>query len=190
MRRRVVITGLGVITPLGDTPAELFRTQLAGQSGVGPDHPLRRQHLSDAVRRRGQKFRPRPLCPSHRSLAHAGAASRFAAAAAKLALDDAGLLDIGTSTARASASTSASARGRRTFTSSPVVARSYRPDSDCDTVTLLPRGARALSRGPGIGAGAAHASAHVADYFDLKARISAASRPAPPAARPSARRSS
>ena len=35
MSRRVVITGLGVIAPLGDTPAALFRSQLAGQSGIG-----------------------------------------------------------------------------------------------------------------------------------------------------------
>ena len=30
MRRRVVITGMGVITPLGDNVADLFRAQLAG----------------------------------------------------------------------------------------------------------------------------------------------------------------
>jgi 3-oxoacyl-[acyl-carrier-protein] synthase II len=36
MRRRVVITGMGVITPLGDTVEGLFRAQIEGQSGVGP----------------------------------------------------------------------------------------------------------------------------------------------------------
>ncbi len=36
MQRRVVITGMGVITPLGDSVASLFRSQLEGRSGVGP----------------------------------------------------------------------------------------------------------------------------------------------------------
>ena len=36
MRRRVVITGMGAITPLGHTVAELYRNQLEGKSGVGP----------------------------------------------------------------------------------------------------------------------------------------------------------
>ena len=36
MRRRVVITGMGVITPLGHRVDRLFRALLEGQSGVGP----------------------------------------------------------------------------------------------------------------------------------------------------------
>ena len=35
-RRRVVITGMGAITPLGHSVREMFDAQLAGQSGVGP----------------------------------------------------------------------------------------------------------------------------------------------------------
>ena len=36
MRRRVVITGMGAITPLGHSVAELYQSQLEGRSGVGP----------------------------------------------------------------------------------------------------------------------------------------------------------
>ena len=35
-QRRVVVTGMGVITPLGHTVRELFRAQIEGRSGVGP----------------------------------------------------------------------------------------------------------------------------------------------------------
>src|SRR5690348_6860179 len=34
MGRRVVITGMGVVTPLGDIALELFRSQVEGRSGV------------------------------------------------------------------------------------------------------------------------------------------------------------
>ena len=35
-RRRVVVTGLGAITPLGLTADEFWQNLLAGQSGIGP----------------------------------------------------------------------------------------------------------------------------------------------------------
>ncbi len=34
--RRVVITGLGAITPLGNSPGEFWQSLLAGRSGIGP----------------------------------------------------------------------------------------------------------------------------------------------------------
>ena len=34
--RRVVITGMGAITPLGLSPKELYANQLEGKSGAGP----------------------------------------------------------------------------------------------------------------------------------------------------------
>ncbi len=36
MRRRVVITGMGAITPLGHSVDAMFNAQLEGRSGVGP----------------------------------------------------------------------------------------------------------------------------------------------------------
>ena len=36
MRRRVVITGMGAITPLGLSVEALYRNQLEGKSGMGP----------------------------------------------------------------------------------------------------------------------------------------------------------
>jgi len=35
-RRRVVVTGLGAITPLGLTADEFWQNLLAGDSGIGP----------------------------------------------------------------------------------------------------------------------------------------------------------
>src|SRR2546426_1104240 len=36
MRRRIVITGMGAITPLGLTAKDLYQNQLEGKSGAGP----------------------------------------------------------------------------------------------------------------------------------------------------------
>lgn len=40
MRRRVVVTGMGVITPLGNSPDDFFSNLLSGQTGIRP-HPAR-----------------------------------------------------------------------------------------------------------------------------------------------------
>ncbi|HMF15410.1 MAG TPA: beta-ketoacyl-[acyl-carrier-protein] synthase family protein [Gemmataceae bacterium] len=92
MRKRVVITGMGAITPLGNSVDALYRAQLAGKSGVGPiEHfnasqfptkfaaQVRNFNLADHVREPGR-------------WKAAGANSRFAAAAAHHTLEDAGLL--------------------------------------------------------------------------------------------------
>ena len=36
MKRRVVITGMGAITPLGHGVSELYQNQIEGKSGVAP----------------------------------------------------------------------------------------------------------------------------------------------------------
>jgi 3-oxoacyl-[acyl-carrier-protein] synthase II len=91
MSRRVVVTGLGVITPLGDTPAELFRSQLAGESGVGPITHIDARSFPTTFAAEVKGFDlGRYVGPANR-WADAGAASRFAAAATQLAFADAGL---------------------------------------------------------------------------------------------------
>ena len=52
--RRVVVTGLGAITPLGLTADEFWANLLAGQSGIGPMTPLRPYRLPLPHRRRGR----------------------------------------------------------------------------------------------------------------------------------------
>ena len=37
-RRRVVITGMGAVTPLGNDVESFWENLIAGQSGAGPDH--------------------------------------------------------------------------------------------------------------------------------------------------------
>src|SRR5262249_26202594 len=93
MRRRVVITGMGAITPLGHNVPDLFRSQLEGRSGVGPLRAFTRQ---GSPTRFGARVKasagPRHVKGAQR-WTHAGPNSQFAAAAAQQALADADLLE-------------------------------------------------------------------------------------------------
>jgi len=86
----VVITGIGVITPIGIGAQRFWEALLGGRSGIGPvqsfDTSAFPAHIGAEVR----DFRPqdylRRLDPDA-----TGRASQFAAAAALMALDDAGI---------------------------------------------------------------------------------------------------
>jgi 3-oxoacyl-[acyl-carrier-protein] synthase II len=87
-QRRIVVTGIGVVTPIG-TGRECFWTNLLnGRSGIGP---VRSFHTSAYSVHRGAEihdFRAENYL-SNLDAAHLGRASQFAIAAARLALADA-----------------------------------------------------------------------------------------------------
>jgi 3-oxoacyl-[acyl-carrier-protein] synthase II len=56
MTRRVVITGMGLISPLGSTPAELGAALAAGRSGVGPLAALPSEPLPSAFAAEARGF--------------------------------------------------------------------------------------------------------------------------------------
>src|SRR5262245_32504220 len=94
MRRRVVITGMGVITPLGDTVGELFAACAAGKSGVGPITRFDARTFPTTFAAEVKGFDLGRYVRGPERWKDAGEASQFAAAAARLALEDAGLLDL------------------------------------------------------------------------------------------------
>ncbi len=93
MRRRVVITGMGAITPLGHSVAQTIENQLAGQSGVGPIHHFNASRFPTQFAAQVKDFELSHCVPNCGRWADSGVNSRFAAAAAQEALRDAGLLD-------------------------------------------------------------------------------------------------
>src|SRR5437870_2982275 len=91
MRRRVVITGMGVITPLGDTVEELFRSQINGQSGVSWIDTFDASTFPTKFAAQVKNFDLGRYVKDPSRWASAGPNSRFGAAAAQLALQDAGI---------------------------------------------------------------------------------------------------
>ncbi len=101
--RRVVITGLGLISPLGNTPATLWDALIAGRSGVGPTTflPADRQPLAISAEAReftGEVEDFGPLEKERKKAIKKGLKvmcreTRMAVAAAQLAIADAGFAE-------------------------------------------------------------------------------------------------
>jgi 3-oxoacyl-[acyl-carrier-protein] synthase II len=95
MRLRVVITGMGVVTPLGDTPDDLFRSQIEGRSGVGPITRFDASTFPTTFAAEVRDFSLARYVRDPSLWRDAGEASQLAAAASQRALADAGLLEDG-----------------------------------------------------------------------------------------------
>ena len=66
------------------------RRSLAGKSGIGADHAVRRHRLRDQVRRRGEGLRPDAFDREARGARRTIASSSFGVVAAQLAMEDVG----------------------------------------------------------------------------------------------------
>ena len=53
MMRRVVVTGLGLVTPLGGDVETTWKNLIAGKSGIAADHSVRHHRPESQDRRRG-----------------------------------------------------------------------------------------------------------------------------------------
>jgi 3-oxoacyl-[acyl-carrier-protein] synthase II len=91
--RRVVITGMGALTPLGHSVAETMEGQLAGRSGVGPINRFEASTFPTTFAAEVKDFDLSRFIPDSGRWKYSGVNSRFAAAAAQQALVDAGILD-------------------------------------------------------------------------------------------------
>src|SRR5689334_13304711 len=88
--RRVVVTGLGVISPIGQTPRDFFVSLVAARSGIrrvdAEDCPPGRTIAAGRV-----EFDTSAFWPPHQ-LAQFDRATQFALAAARQAIEDGGLV--------------------------------------------------------------------------------------------------
>src|SRR5437868_1479208 len=97
MRRRVVITGMGAITPIGHSVQELFKAQLEGRNGVGPISLFNARRFPTKFAAQVKDFDLARFVREPKRWQNSGSNSKFAAAAAQEALTDSGLIDPSTS---------------------------------------------------------------------------------------------
>src|SRR5947209_82382 len=93
MRRRIVITGMGAVTPLGHNVEDLFRAQIEGRSGIGPITAFNAKRFPTKFAAQVKDFDLGRFVRDPERWENSGVNSRFAAGAAQQALADADLLD-------------------------------------------------------------------------------------------------
>ena len=89
--RRVVITGMGAITPLGHNPLDLYVNQTEGRSGAGPIFRFDARTFPTKFASQVKDFELAKYVPHAERFVECGLNAKFALAAARQALDDAGL---------------------------------------------------------------------------------------------------
>jgi 3-oxoacyl-[acyl-carrier-protein] synthase II len=166
--RRVVITGMGVITPLGDTVPGLFRSQLAGISGIAAITRFDASTFPTTFAAEVKHFDLADhVCHAER-WAHACESSQFAAAASKQALEEAGLLD-GLDRTRFGVYLGNGEATGEVNQHIELVARTYRPELQQIDYPEITRLALRHYNPPSQREHELHTTTgHLADYFDLQ----------------------
>jgi 3-oxoacyl-[acyl-carrier-protein] synthase II len=87
---RIVVTGMGAVTPVGLTARETWEALLAGRSGVGPITSFDASHLPVAIAGEVKGFDPKQYM-DHKAARRMARFAQFAVACSVMALADAGL---------------------------------------------------------------------------------------------------
>jgi len=89
-RHRVVVTGMGAVTPLGIGVEDYWRGLVEGRSGIGPTTLCECSDLSCRISGQVKDFNPLDFM-SRKDARHMGRFAQFAVAAARMAIEDARL---------------------------------------------------------------------------------------------------
>ncbi len=92
--RRVVITGIGVVTPVGNDLETFWSSLKAGRSGISRYHAFNSEKLDCKIAGEVKDFDAKPFYKVPKDVKRTDRYTQFAMAAAKMSLDDSGL-DLG-----------------------------------------------------------------------------------------------
>jgi len=90
MERRVVVTGIGVISPIGNNKEEFWSALLSGKGGIGPLTSFDCKDYDSRIAGEVKDFIPHPFIPK-KELRRMEKFVQFAVTAAKEAIDDSGI---------------------------------------------------------------------------------------------------
>jgi len=170
MKHRVVITGMGAVTPLGHSVAELYQNQLEGKSGVAPITLFDASKFPTKFAAEVKNFNLGRWIKNPERWADSGANSRFAAAAAQQALQDAGLLENPKIDRTRCGVYLGSGEGIQDFHNMVyLIAQSYQSEKNAvDTVAFTAGGYERFHPGREFEQELHTTPGHLADYFDLE----------------------
>jgi 3-oxoacyl-[acyl-carrier-protein] synthase II len=142
MSRRVVVTGLGAITPLGHDPESTWEAILAGRSGMGPITLFDTTGFETKIAAEVKDWDPKEFM-SHKDARHTDRHQQFAIAAAKQAVANAGLEITDANSARIGVLFGSAVGGVRSFHRSTFSFFRKGPSaiSPFDIPKLMPNGA-------------------------------------------------
>ncbi len=89
-KRRVVVTGLGLVTPVGNTAADTWNAVLAGQSGAGPITLFDAEKFAVRFAHEVKDFNPPDYFDAH-ECRRTDRFTHFSVAAARMAIEDSGI---------------------------------------------------------------------------------------------------
>jgi 3-oxoacyl-[acyl-carrier-protein] synthase II len=169
MKRRVVITGMGAITPLGHTVDDLYRNQLDGKSGVDFITIFDARTFPTKFAAEVKNYDIGKYVTTPEKWASSGANSRFAAGATQQALADAGLLDNDKVDRNRIGVYLGCGEGIQDFHHLIyLIGQNYRDDTrDVDPVGFVKGGLASFHPGREYEQELHTAPAHLADYFNL-----------------------
>jgi 3-oxoacyl-[acyl-carrier-protein] synthase II len=93
MRRRIVVTGMGCVTPLGNDVETLWWRLLNGESGIGPTTLFDASNFPTKISAEVRNWDLSAVGEDPEKWQYRGRHTRFAVGAAKQAMSDAGLVD-------------------------------------------------------------------------------------------------
>jgi 3-oxoacyl-[acyl-carrier-protein] synthase II len=171
MRRRVVITGMGAVTPLGHSVRAMFEAQIEGKSGVGPIAHFNARRFPTTFAAEVKDYDMARFVPDAGTwVRNCGPNSRFAAGAAQQTLRDAGLLDDGRTDRTRFGVYLGCGEGAQDFDNLvPLIAESYRPATRLLDLAAFERGGLKCLDGEHEVEQEFHTTAaHLADLFRLE----------------------
>ncbi len=170
MRRRVVITGMGAVTPLGLTVDALYRNQLEGKSGIGPITHFDASTFPTKFAAEVKEFDLARYVKDASRWQNAGLNTKFALAAGKQALEHAGLAaDAKVDRTRCGVYLGCGEGVQDFHNMVSLVALNYKADkNEVDTAGFAKGGLEHFHPGHEYEQELHTAPAHLAEYFDLE----------------------
>jgi 3-oxoacyl-[acyl-carrier-protein] synthase II len=168
MRRRVVVTGLGMINPLGTEVNTVWNALVNGRSGVGYISIFDASNYPTRIAAEIRNWDISQCGEDPQTWAKRGRHARFAAGAAHQAMTDSGILDSLTDPTRMGVYFGAGEGNQDFFNFTQMVAVAAKDDGSFDLDAFMKKGLEILDPELELEQEPSMPSAHVAGMFDIQ----------------------